>query len=203
MSAPQRRLFLGVTGASGARYALRTLQMLVEAGVHVDLCYSPAGCRVLHEECGLAFDGAPAALLRPGQDQARVRLHQHSDIGAPPASGTALGEGAVIVPCSLTTLSGIAGGRAGNLIERAAQVALKEQKKLVLVPRETPLSRLHLDLLSRLAWAGAVILPAAPGFYHRPQSIDDLVDHVCAKILNVLGVPQSCVAPWDGGEESA
>lgn len=196
-----RKFFLGVTGASGAPYAVRCLQLLVEAGMEVDLCYSPAARRVLAAETDLHLDDDPAALLQPGQDAQRVRLYAHGDIGAPPASGTALGEAVLIVPCSLTTLAGIAAGRAENLIERAAQVALKEQRRLVLVPRETPLSRTHLDLLSRCAWAGAVILPAAPGFYHRPARVEDLVEHLCAKILGVLQVPQSRIAPWDGGQD--
>ena len=200
MSGMPRRIFLGVSGASGAPYALRTLQMLLAAGAEVDLAYSPTARRVLLEECGLVFDGRdPTVLLAPGQDSRAVRCHDHANVGAPPASGTALGEAVLIVPCSLTTLAGIAEGRAGNLIERAAQVALKEGRKLVVVPRETPLARTHLDQLSRLAWAGAVILPASPGFYHRPQSIGDLVDHVCAKILGVLGLPQQQIPPWNGG----
>ncbi|MDA1261179.1 MAG: UbiX family flavin prenyltransferase [Planctomycetota bacterium] len=195
-----RRIFLGVSGASGALYAVRTLQMLLAAGAEVDLCYSPTARRVLLEECDRSFDGTDArALLAPGQDPSRVRCHAHSDVGAPPASGTALGEAVVLVPCSLTTLAGVAEGRAGNLLERAAQVALKEGRRLVIVPREAPLTRTHLDQLSRLAWAGATVLPASPGFYHRPQSILDLVDHVCAKILGVLDLPQSAVPPWDGG----
>jgi 4-hydroxy-3-polyprenylbenzoate decarboxylase len=200
MSGIPRRIFLGVSGASGAPYAVRTLQLLVAAGAQVDLVYSPTARRVLREECGIDFDGKdPRSLLVPGQDHAAVRCHDHADVGAPPASGTALGDTAILVPCSLTTLAGIAEGRAGNLIERAAQVALKEGRRLIVVPREAPLARTHLDQLSRLAWAGAVILPASPGFYHRPRTIADLVDHVAAKILGVAGIAQSAVLPWDGG----
>ncbi|HEX9792904.1 MAG TPA: UbiX family flavin prenyltransferase [Planctomycetota bacterium] len=194
----QRKVFLGVSGASGAVYGLRTLRMLVEAGVFVDLCYSDAARRVLFEECGVRFESA-AALLVPGQDAGLVRLHEHGDIGAPPASGTALGEAALIVPCSLNTLANLAAGRAANLIERAGQVALKEGRKLVVVPRETPLSRIHLDQMSRLAWAGAVVLPAAPGFYHLPRTIEELVDHLCAKILATCGIAQTRIPAWDGG----
>lgn len=197
------RVFLGVTGASGAIYGVRTLQMLLDAGVGVDLCCSDPARRVLFEECDLRFDADPAVLLRPDQDPQRVRVHAHGDLGAPPSSGTAPCAAVLVVPCSLETVAGIAGGRAGNLIERAAQVALKEQRRLVLVPREAPLSRLHLDLLSRLAWAGAVILPAAPGFYHRPRTVEDLVDHVCAKVLNVAGIAQKRLPPWDGGKGAA
>lgn len=195
-----RRIFLGASGASGALYAVRTLQLLLAAGAEVDLCYSPSARRVLREECGIAFDGRdPAPLLAAGAGAERVRCHDHADVGAPPASGTALGEAVVIAPCSLTTLAGLAEGRAGNLLERAAQVALKEGRRLVVVPRETPLARTHLDQLSRLAWAGATVLPASPGFYHRPATVLELVDHVCAKILGVLGVPQGAVPAWDGG----
>ncbi len=193
------RIFLGITGASGAIYGVRTLQLLVASGAMVDLVLSPAGRRVLQEECDLQVAGDPAVLLAPGQDPSRVRLHEHRDIGAPPASGTALGEAVAVVPCTLTTLAGIAAGRAENLVERAAQVALKEGRRLVVVPRETPLARHHLDLLARLAWAGAIVLPASPGFYHRPRNIEELVDHVAAKVLGVLGLPQDRVPPWSGG----
>jgi 4-hydroxy-3-polyprenylbenzoate decarboxylase len=173
--------------------------MLVQAGVKVDLVYSDAARRVLLEEMDLRLEEDPSILLADGTDASGVHLWSHRDIGAPPASGTAIGEAVLLVPCSLSTLGGIAHGSAANLIERAAQVALKEGRKLVVVPRETPLSRLHLDNLSRLAWAGAVVLPAAPGFYHRPQRIEELVDHLCAKILGCCGIAQDRVPAWDGG----
>ncbi|KAA3608092.1 MAG: UbiX family flavin prenyltransferase [Planctomycetota bacterium] len=201
MSPRPNRVFLGVTGASGALYGLRTLQMLLQAGVEVDLVYSPAAKRVLFEECGLVFDRDPGVLFQ-GLEANGCRCFEHGDIGAPPASGTALGEAVLIAPCSLSTLAAVAQGRAGNLIERAAQVALKESRRLVLVPRETPLSRTHLDQMSRLAWAGATLLPACPGFYHQPQTVLDLVDHVCAKILDLCRIPQDRVPPWSGGEGS-
>jgi flavin prenyltransferase len=194
-----QRICLAISGASGSLYAVHTLRMLVAAGVEVDLIVSPSAVRVLHEETDYRYRGKPADLLAEGQDASLVTLHRHQDIGARPASGTSGPPIVLVVPCSLTTLAGIAAGSASNLTERAAQVALKEGRKLVLVPRETPLSRLHLDRMSALAWAGAVILPASPGFYHRPSSIEDLVDHVCAKILQVCGVPQDRVAAWDGG----
>lgn len=200
---PPQHVCLAVSGASGSLYAVHTLRMLVDAGVQVDLVMSPAAVRVLHEETDFRFRGAAEDLLAEGQDASLVRVHRHQDIGAPPASGTSLAPVMMVVPCSLSTLSGIANGSARNLTERAAQVALKEGKQLILVPRETPLSRLHLDQLSRLAWAGAVILPAAPGFYHRPQSIEELVVHVCAKILNACGIEQRRVQPWDGGQSSS
>lgn len=193
------RVCLAISGASGSLYAVHTLRMLVAAGVAVDLVVSPSAVRVLHEETELRYRGKPADLLAEGQDASLVTIHRHQDIGAKPASGTSGPPVVLVVPCSLTTLAGIAAGSAANLTERAAQVALKEGRQLVLVPRETPLSRLHLDRMSALAWAGATILPASPGFYHRPSSIEELVDHVCAKILQVCGIPQDRVAAWDGG----
>jgi 4-hydroxy-3-polyprenylbenzoate decarboxylase len=199
LTPPPTKIFLGVTGASGALYGIRTLQMLVQAGVEVGLCYSGAARRVLFEETGISLQQDPTVLLAAGQDADRVSLYPSADIGAPPASGTALGQAAVVAPCSLDTLAAIAGGRADKLVPRAAQVALKEGLPLLLVPRETPLSRIHLDQLSKLAWAGATIVPACPGFYHDPQSVLDLVDHVCAKLLNLLGLPQDRLPAWDGG----
>ena len=194
-------LFLGVTGASGAIYARRVLELALAAGLDVDCCYSPSARRVLKEECGLDLLDDPTVLLPKGfKFRGALRLWAHDDIGAPPASGTALGEVALVLPCSLTPLAGVASGRAGNLIERASQVALKEGRNLILVPRETPLSRLHLDEMSRLAWAGAVILPACPGFYQRPLSIADLVDQLAGKILAAAGIPQGVLPAWSGGQ---
>jgi len=194
-----RRVFLGVSGASGALYAVRTLQMLVAAGVAVDLVYSGAARRVLQEETSLILQDDPSLLLEDGQDASLVKLWPHGDIGAPPASGTSLGEAVLLVPCSLSTVAGIAHGSAANLLERAAQVALKEGRKLLVVPREAPLGRTHLDNLSKLAWAGATVLPASPGFYHQPKTVLDLVDHVCAKILACCDIEQDQVPAWDGG----
>jgi 4-hydroxy-3-polyprenylbenzoate decarboxylase len=194
-----RRVVLAVSGASGAIYAVRCLQMLVAAEISVELIYSNAARRVLREECDIDFVDDDLSLLLPDESKHRlVTVYGHGDIGARPASGTGIGEAVIVLPCSLSTLAGISNGSAANLIERSAQVALKEQRKLVIVPRETPLSRTHLDHMSSLAWAGATILPASPGFYHRPQSIEQLVDHLCAKILGVCDIPQSIVAPWTG-----
>lgn len=195
-----RTLFLGITGASGTLYGLRTLQGCVQAGLTVDLCLTDAARRVLLEESGFDWDGESVApLLLPGQDCSRVRVHPPTDIGAPPASGSALGEVVVLAPCSLNTLARVARGSAERLVERAAQVALKEKRTLVLVPRETPLSALHLDNLSRLAWAGATILPACPPLYNRPTSLEELVDGLVGKILDAARVPQTRLAPWSGG----
>ncbi len=195
------RVVLAVSGASGAWYGVQTLRMLVEAGVEVDLVYSGAAKRVLAEELDIQLTDQPQVLLAPGQSADGIHWHDHRDIGAGPASGSSPSEMVLVVPCSLSTVAGIANGSAANLIERAAQVALKEGKKLVIVPRETPLSRLHLDHLSRLAWAGAVILPASPGFYHRPQSVEELVTQLCSKILGVCGIPQQQIPPWEGSAD--
>jgi 4-hydroxy-3-polyprenylbenzoate decarboxylase len=179
MAESARRIFLGVTGASGAPYAVRTLQLLLAAGAAVDLCYSPSARRVLREECGIEFDGRdPQPLLADGAGSGRLLCHDHADIGAPPASGTALGDTVIVAPCSLTTLAGLAEGRAGNLIERAAQVALKEGRRLIVVPRETPLSAIHLENLLKLARLGVRVVPAIPAFYSGAQKMEELVDFV-------------------------
>jgi 4-hydroxy-3-polyprenylbenzoate decarboxylase len=196
---PIQKVVLGVSGASGACYAVRTLQLLVAHGIAVDLIYSQAARRVLLEEMDIQLQDDPSVLLGGQTATAPFTLWPNEDIGAPPASGTAIGDVVLLVPCSLSTIGAIAHGSASNLIERAAQVALKEGKHLLVVPRESPLSRLHLDCLSRLAWAGATILPASPGFYQRPQTIEQLVDQVCGKILNCCGIEQDCLPPWDGG----
>ena len=192
------RVVLAVSGASGACYGVQTLRMLVEAELEVDLIYSDAAKRVLNEEMGIQLNDNPDVLLAQGQSASSIHWHDHQDIGAAPASGSSSSQAVLVAPCSLTTVAGIASGGAANLIERSAQVALKEGKQLVVVPRETPLSRLHLDNLSRLAWAGATILPASPGFYHRPQTLEDLVNQLCSKILGACGIPQSHIPPWEG-----
>lgn len=192
---------LAVSGASGACYAVRCLELLIQAEVRVDLIVSPAARRVLREETGILLEQDPQVLLGKMVPAAgQLKLWDHADIGAPPASGTAIAEVVMVTPCSLSTLAAIASGQASNLIERAAQVALKEGRRLILVPRETPLSRLHLDAMSRLAWAGATILPASPGFYRRPRTVEELVDQLCGKILDSAGVDQDCLPPWEGCE---
>jgi 4-hydroxy-3-polyprenylbenzoate decarboxylase len=131
-----------------------------------------------------------------------VQVYSNDDRGAPPASGSALTSGMIVCPCSMGTLSAISVGASRSLIERAADVTLKERRKLVLVPRETPLSAIHLSNMLRLTRAGAVVMPAAPGFYHRPQQISDLVDFVVARMLDQLGVEQTLVKRWDGQDQA-
>jgi 4-hydroxy-3-polyprenylbenzoate decarboxylase len=187
----------GITGASGAPYAVRLLQALNAARVPVRLIVSAYGWRLLEEESGIADRDA---LREDTGDWSRVELFDALNRGATPASGSAPSRGMVICPCSMGTLASIAAGTSRNLVERAADVALKERRRLILVPRETPLSLIHLENMTRLTRAGAVVLPAAPGFYHRPQSIADLVDFVVARILDHLSVDNHLAPRWREGE---
>lgn len=188
---------LGITGASGAPYAVRLLRALNELGTPLRLIVSSYGLRLLAEECGI--DGLDALRAATG-DWRNVRMFDSLDRGATPASGSAPSGGMVVCPCSMGTLASIAAGTSRNLVERAADVALKERRALILVPRETPLSLLHLENMARLTRAGATILPASPGFYHDPRSIDDLVDFVVARILDHLGLEHSLGSRWRSGE---
>ncbi|HET6201828.1 MAG TPA: flavin prenyltransferase UbiX [Planctomycetota bacterium] len=194
--------FVGITGGSGAPYALSLVRALAAAGRRVHLSITESGLKVLSLECGLRLDpSAPdLASFRRGSE-GEVLYHPIGAIEAPPSSGTHPVRGAVVVPCSMGTAARVAAGLSSNLVERVCDVALKEGRTLVLVPRETPLNRVHLDNLVRLAWAGATILPAMPGFYHRPRTVEDLVDHVVGKILDRLGVDHDLVRRW--GEEPA
>jgi 4-hydroxy-3-polyprenylbenzoate decarboxylase len=195
--APGAPVTFGITGASGAPYAVRLLRALNESGTPVRLIVSGYGLRLLAEESGIeGVDGLRAAT----GDWSRVELYDSLDRGATPASGSAPSAGMVVCPCSMGTLASIAAGTSRNLVERAADVALKERRPLILVPRETPLSLIHLENMTRLTRAGATIMPAAPGFYHRPKSIDDLVDFVAARILDHLGVEHGIGARWKSGE---
>jgi 4-hydroxy-3-polyprenylbenzoate decarboxylase len=187
---------LGITGASGAPYAVRLLGELNARAVPTRLIISPYGLRLLAEECGI--EGVDRLREVTG-DWSRVQLYQATDRGATPASGSSPSRGMVICPCSMGTLASIAGGTSRNLVERAADVTLKERRPLILVPRETPLSLIHLENMTRLTRAGATILPASPGFYHRPTSVEDLVAFVVTRILDHLGVP-SDGPRWVSGE---
>lgn len=197
----RRNLALAVTGASGAIYAARTLAALLEHGCHVDVVFSDYGRRLLRDEMG---EGASpdrlGAFLRERYGDAVGRgsyaLHSHKDQGAKLASGSQRCEGMVIVPCSMKTLAGVAHGLSSNLIERAADVMLKERRPLVLVPRETPLSLMQLRNMVACAEAGATILPAMPGFYHQPQTIDDIAAFLAGKVLSVLGFEHELYPRW-------
>lgn len=212
--APGRPLVLGITGASGAIYAVRLLEQLVAAGREVHVVLSPSGQAVLLQELGVRCDwqrldpqvlldaaGASPLLKRPGEEAkpsltGRVVAHRYDDFMAPIASGSFLTGGMVICPCSGSTLSGIAHATGDNLIHRAADVHLKERRRLILVPRETPLSVIQLENMRRAAEAGAVLLPAMPGWYHGVSSLADLVDFVVARILDQLEVPHKLMRRW-------
>jgi len=193
---------LAITGASGTPYALRLLACLLQAGRRVNLVVSDAGRLVLASELDLRLPAKPAqqaaALLAHLQLDLASPLHCYAinDWMAPMASGSNPGRAMVVCPCTMGTLGVIAAGTAGNLIHRAADVSLKEGRMLLLVPRETPYSVIHLENMLRLARAGAVILPPDPGFYHHPRSIDDLVDFVVARMLDRLQVPHELMVRW-------
>lgn len=195
-------IVVGITGASGAPYSVRLLQQLAGARRPISLIVSKFGMRLLETEVGIgSIDALRTAVGKDAWD-ACVETFSNDDRGAPPASGSALTSGMIVCPCSMGTLSAISVGASRSLIERAADVTLKEGRKLILVPRETPLSAIHLSNMLRLTRAGAVVMPAAPGFYHRPTQVSDLVDFVVARMLDQLGVVQTLVNRWEGGAVS-
>jgi flavin prenyltransferase len=190
-------LVLAMTGASGAPYALRLLQVLCRSGRTVHFTLSESACQVLREELGFSislngFDPIEFGDLSPG----RLIYHHHADFSAGIASGSFQTGGMVVSPCSMSTLASIAHGISTNLITRAADVHLKERRKLILVPRETPLSLVHLENMTAVTRAGAIVLPASPGWYHRPKTLDDLIDFVVARICDQLGVGNALIPRW-------
>jgi 4-hydroxy-3-polyprenylbenzoate decarboxylase len=192
-----------VTGASGAIYAVRTIAALLEAGCHLEIVFSDYGRRLLADELGpdAKVDRLIEWLARRYGDGVRRGssvIFSNKDMGATIASGSHQCQGMVVVPCSMKTLAGIAHGLSRSLIERAADVMLKERRRLVLVPRETPMSLPELKNMVAAAEAGAMILPAMPGFYQHPKTIDDLASFVAGKILNALGFEQHLFPPWQG-----
>jgi 4-hydroxy-3-polyprenylbenzoate decarboxylase len=191
-------IVVGITGASGAPYAVRLLQTLTAAHRPVSLIVSKYGMRLLATEAGLESMDALRDAVGIEAWASYVEVFSNDDRGAAPASGSSRTSGMIVCPCSMGTLSAIAAGASRSLIERAADVTLKEQRKLVLVPRETPLSAIHLGNMLRLARAGAVVMPAAPGFYHQPKEISDLVDFMVARVLDHIGVEQNLVGRWKG-----
>jgi 4-hydroxy-3-polyprenylbenzoate decarboxylase len=191
------RVFLGITGASGAPYAKGILDGLVSAGADVGVCASSAGIEVLATELyGDASLERDDVLARFTQGAAGVTAYAPNDWRSPYASGSAQVDAYVVCPCSMSTVGTLASGAMTNLIHRAASVALKERRRLVLVPRETPLSSIHLRGLATLDDAGAVILFAAPGFYHGADTVQDLVDFVVSRCLDHLGVENTLVRRW-------
>ena len=200
---PRRRVAVAVTGASGVIYAVRTMAALLEQGCHLELVFSDYGKRLLLDELGPDAKVDRLADLLVGKYGEGVRrgsfvVHSNRDLGASLASGSHRCEAMVIVPCSMKTLAGVAHGLSRSLIERAADVMLKEQRRLVLVPRETPMSLPALRNLVACAEAGAMILPAMPAFYQQPKTIDDLAAFIAGKILNGLGFDQQLFPAWKG-----
>lgn len=200
-SAPKATITLALTGASGMPYALRLLDCLLAASTTVWLVYSQVAQVCMAQEAGFSLPSSPEkaqAVLEarfPGHP-GTLQVFARDNWFAPLASGSHPPDAMVVCPCSMGTLAAIAAGLSGNLIERGADVVLKEGRKLVLVPRETPLSSLHLENMLRLARMGAVILPPVPGFYHHPKTVSDLVDFVVARILDQLQIPHTLMTRW-------
>jgi len=193
---PDLPIILALTGASGAPYAVRLLDVLARNKVPVELIISSHGWRLLETESDIVDD---AGLKRAtGGDWSSITVYPDDDRGAKPASGSHRTRGMVICPCSMGTVAAIAGGTSRSLVERAADVQLKERRKLILVPRETPLSLVHLRNLVTVTEAGAIVLPAAPGFYHRPTAVDQLVDFIVQRILDQLGLDIALAPRWEG-----
>lgn len=201
-----RHVAVAITGASGSIYALRLVQQLMGAGLQVSLLLSSAGRLVLNQEQGLEWSEQTADWQQQAQDYFAVsgqQLHcfAEQDFMAPLASGSAAADALVIVPASMGSVARVANGISGNLIERVADVMLKERRLLIIVPRETPFNTIHLHNLLTLAQSGAVILPAMPAFYTRPQTMDDLINFVVGKILDSLGLAHALFRRWGENHE--
>ena len=200
---PPRTVVLAITGASGAIYATRTMAALLERGCHLELVVSDYGRRLLRDELGdtASIDKLPEYLASKYGDGVRtdtVTLHSNKDLGAKIASGSQSCEAMAVVPCSMKTLAGIAHGLSRNLVERAADVMLKEKRPLVIVPRETPMSLPQLKNMVLCAEAGAMIMPAMPAFYQMPKTLDDLADFMAGKILSAIGFAHDLYPTWEG-----
>lgn len=201
MQLPKQRVTLAITGASGVIYGWRLLECLLASGCQVDLLISKAGHLVLTTETDLKLPANPEKLTAQLSEQfahlsGTVKAYGREDWFAPAASGSGAAASFVVCPCSSATLAALATGASNNLIERAGDVALKERRKVILVTRETPLHLVHLEHQVKLTQMGAVILPASPGFYHRPQTMQELIDFVVARVLSQLGLEQSLVPAW-------
>ncbi len=188
-----KQIVVGITGASGAPYSVRLIECLLAGDADVHLIVTPHGKRLLYDELGIT-DVTTTALL--GRESSRVIIHAYRDVGARLASGSFHIDGMIICPCSSNTLASLAAGLADNLLDRAAAVTLKEMRRLIVVPREMPMSRIDLQNALHLSEAGAVICPASPGFYMLPSAVGDLVDFVVGKLLDLLGVPHKLHTRW-------
>ncbi len=201
-----RSIVIAITGASGALYGVRLVEELLRANVEVDVVLSRAAAKVIQIELGRSVNpDEPSSTDLLGEDPPSgvIRVHGANDLLSPIASGSHQSAGMVIVPCSMGTLGRIAGGISGSLIERAADVCLKERRRLILVPRETPLNEVHCRNMLDVTRAGAIVLPASPGFYHQPDTIDDLAAFIVTKILDLLDVPSDLIQRWGAGTPQA
>jgi 4-hydroxy-3-polyprenylbenzoate decarboxylase len=204
VSTPMKTITIGITGASGSIYARALLARLNDSSevTRIDLVISQAGVRVVGEELGLKVAGTEPRVVREllGKDSDKVVVHSASDIGATIASGSYLSDAMIIVPCSMGSLAAIASGITRDLVHRAADVMLKENRPLILVPRETPLNAIHLENMLKLARMGVRIIPAMPSFYHAPKTIDDLIEHFTHRLLDHLGVAHKQQTRWEGSQ---
>lgn len=191
---------VGITGASGAIYGVRFVQALLNESHTVHLVITDAAWQVFHYELGLNTKDRKKALEQLFPNNEQLFYHEQQDFSAPMASGSAKNDGMIIIPCSMGTLAKIANGISGNLLERSADVALKERRKLILVPRETPLHSVHLENMKKVSDLGGQIIPAMPGFYHNPKTIDDIINFVIGKVLDQIGVEHDFYTRW--GESS-
>ena len=199
---------VGISGGSGAPYTKRVIEGLVQAGHDAKLVITDAGRRVFEIELGISLTGNPASdtttlneSLDLGSGAGSVELFEQSNVAATIASGSYECAGMVVLPCSMGTLARIAAGVSSNLLERAADVAIKERRTLILVPRETPLSLIHLRNMTAVTEAGAIVMPAMPGFYHHPEKVQDLVDMIAGRVLDKLGVDSTLLRRWRGVED--
>ena len=203
MTDQERHLVVGISGASGVRYGMRLVERVVALGWHVHLIVTPSAFRVMQEEENITGVGASSPLgqwLRLPEEQLgkQVTLYNIRDIAARPASGTFRAKAMIVIPASMKTCAGIAHGYTDDLLTRCADVFIKERRPLAIVPRETPLSTIHLQNLLTLAQAGAHIVPAMPGFYCEPRTLDDMIDFMVMKVLNLLGIEHDIPMAWDG-----
>jgi len=188
---------IGITGASGSIYGVRLIHELVSRKHHVDVVITNAGKKVMEEELGISGSKEIKNLLASPKN-VQIRIYENDDFTAPFMSGSNAYEAVIIIPCSVGKLSAIANGISGNLLERTADVALKEKRPLLLVIRETPLSLIHLENMVKVVKAGARVLPAMPAFYHHPKTIDDMVNFIVGKVLNLLRIEHNLLKGWRG-----
>ncbi|HVB12283.1 MAG TPA: UbiX family flavin prenyltransferase [Nitrososphaerales archaeon] len=188
-----RKIVVGISGASGVIYGVRLLEVLKQLGVESHLVISPAAKMTIVAETKYSVESV---------EKLASKVYKFSDISAAISSGSFTVDGMVIVPCSMHTLGAIASGVSDNLLTRAADVAMKEQRHLIIVPRETPLSLIHIENMARLAQAGAIIVPAMPAFYFKPKNLDDIVDHLVGKILDLLKIEHTLFKRWQGMPKS-